>query len=381
MRFTIAFLIVLTLASPARAQYLSHVNLDKVNRRLAGNVVDFTQNHGADRRIFSPILGRPRDMYVYLPPGYDPKCSYPLIVYLHLANVDEHYFAGSKLLTNLDDLIVAGKCPPVVVACPDGSYGGSDLFCEPHSLWVNGNGGRFEDHLLQEVIPFLKSNFAIRPEREALALLGTSAGGYGAMSLAIRYRDRIGAVATLGSPLNMRYATAHHDYFEDFDPATFRWNTQYDPDAVIAVFYHGLDRVRARRYIGPVFGDSDNIPSQIMNTNPADVLLSTNLRSGELAIFVHYAGGDEYNFDAQGESFAWLAAQRGIEITLVKDPDAQHNARYFRDALPCAFIWLGQHLLPPTCAGVAGTSAIAGQQGLQSSGTVPSSQAQSINQP
>ena len=69
MRFSIAIFIVLTLALPARAQYLSHVNLEKVNRRLAGDVVDFTKNHGADRRIFSPILGRPRDLYVYLPPG------------------------------------------------------------------------------------------------------------------------------------------------------------------------------------------------------------------------------------------------------------------------------------------------------------------------
>jgi enterochelin esterase-like enzyme len=54
------------------------------------------------------------------------------------------------------------------------------------------------------VIPFLAAHYSIRPEREAHALVGTSAGGYGAMSLAIRHRDTIGAVATLAGPLNLR---------------------------------------------------------------------------------------------------------------------------------------------------------------------------------
>ena len=50
---------------------------------------------------------------------------------------------------------------------------------------------------MQEVIPFVKANFSIRPERDALALLGSSAGGYRPMSLAIRHRDTIGVVATV----------------------------------------------------------------------------------------------------------------------------------------------------------------------------------------
>jgi S-formylglutathione hydrolase FrmB len=363
----------------ARAQYLSHVNLDKVNRRLSGTVVDYTKNHGSDRRNFSPILGRPRDLYVYLPPGYHPNTLYPLIVYLHVANVDEHYFVGSRLLSNLDELILAGKIPPVVVAAPDGSYGGSDLFCEPHSLFVNGLGGRFEDHLLQEVIPFLTSNYAIRPEREARALLGTSAGGYGAMSLAIRYRDRISAVATLAAPLNHRYSNVGGDYFEDFDPARFRWNTRYDPEVVIGVFYNGLRRTRARRYISPVFGESDDAVARIMSTNPADMLISSGLRQGELAIYVQYGGRDEWNFDAQDESFAWLAAQRGIEVTLVKDPEAQHNARFFRDALPSAFLWLGQRLLPPSGPGYAAVSPGLTDHVPQPVGAFPSSQVRGIS--
>ena len=355
MRSPLTIFVLLVLAMPARGQYLGCVNLDRVDRRLAGQVVDYTNNHGADRRIFSPILGMPRDLYVYLPPGYDPRNAYPLVVYLHMAYVDEHYFVGSHFLTDLDDLILRGECPPVVVASPDGTYGGRNRFNERHSLYVNGLGGRVEDHLLQEVMPFLTANYAIRPERDAHALLGTSAGGYGAMSLAIRHRDTIGAVATLAAPLNLRYSNVDENYFEDFNPATYRWRTCYDSNEVVGVFYWGFQRIRAGKRIGPVFGDGDQVVEQIVNTNPADLLYTTDLRPGELAIYAGYAGRDEWNIDAQNESFAWLAAQKGIEMTLVKDPDATHNARYFRDNLPCALRWLGQHFA------ALGRSANAGQ--------------------
>ena len=51
--------------------------------------------------------------------------------------------------------------------------------------------------------------------------------------------------------------------------------------------------------------------AKVARDNPADLLLSTGLQPGELAMYVNYPGRDNYNFDAQDKSFAWLAAQRG----------------------------------------------------------------------
>ena len=87
------------------------VSLDHLNRKLCGRVVDYTQNHGADRRIYSPILGRPRDLYVYLPPGYDPSVAYPLILFLHGADVDEHDFLDPGDLKALDRHDEPGRDP------------------------------------------------------------------------------------------------------------------------------------------------------------------------------------------------------------------------------------------------------------------------------
>jgi S-formylglutathione hydrolase FrmB len=338
---------MLAVVLPARAQLLRPVSPERVNLRLAGRVVDHTNNHGSDRRIDSAILGMPRDLYVYLPPGYNPGCSYPLVLFFHMADADEHYFVGSKLPSIVDDLIACGGFPPAVIACPDGTYSGRNRYKVKHSLYVNGRGGRFEDHILQEVIPFLMANYSIRPEREAHAIVGVSAGGYGAMSLAIDHHDFFGAVATLAGPLNLRYSNRAGNYFENFNPASYRWKTRYDRNEVIGISYFGLVRIHAKRFMNPVFGEGDAAVEWITRTNPADKLFRKDLQPNRLAIYVNYPGRDNFNFDAQDESFQWLAASKGIDVTLVRDPGATHSLRYLRTNLRPTFIWLGQHLLPP----------------------------------
>jgi poly(3-hydroxybutyrate) depolymerase len=339
-------MILLTGAWPAEAQLFRSSNLNRVNRKLAGRVVDYTHNHGQDNRIYSAILGMPRDLYVYLPPGYDPSKAYPLILYLHLAYIDENAFSNSSTVAALDEMIVEGCMPPVIVASPDGTYTGENRIRAPHSFFINGCGGRVEDHLLCEVVPFLMANYAIRPEREAHSLLGISAGAFGALSIAIRHRDFFGSVATLAAPANLRYSNTDGNYREDFDPATYRWKVEYDPNEVAGVFWFGLRRSRAKKYLEPVFGTGPEVVSRIASVNPADLIFTTDLHPGDLAIYLNYAGRDNWNFDAQVESFQWLAAQKGIAVTAECEPCARHNLAYFRNNQARAFAWLGRQLLP-----------------------------------
>jgi hypothetical protein len=339
--------VLLAADRPVQAQFKNWINLERTDRHLQGQLVDYTKNHGADRRIFSPILQMPRDMYVYLPPGYDPTCVYPLILYFHMANVDEHYFIGSKLLPELEELIRCGVVPPVIVACPDGSITGTNHYQAAHSLYVNGCYGRFEDHIMQEVVPFLMTHYAIRSEREAHTLLGMSGGGYGAMNLAIKHRAFFGAVAVMAAPVNMRYSDIHGGNLADFNPATYCWKTHYNPDEIIALYYCGLWQEPARKFIAPVFGEGQEVVPRIIQTNPADLLFTTDLQPCQLAIYMHYPGRDNFNFDAQAQSFQWLAAQKGVEVNLAIDPEGSHRLSYFRDNLRPVLTWLGQFILPP----------------------------------
>jgi S-formylglutathione hydrolase FrmB len=351
LRLVAAVLLIALASPPSMGQVFNKVNLDRLNRKLCGKVVDYTSNHGQDRRICSTILGMKRDLYVYLPPGYDPKLAYPMVLFLHTAQVDEHTLIAPGIIETVDAMIANGEFPPAVLACPDGTYEGVNRFKDPHSLYVNGKGGRFEDHLIGEVVPFVMSTYSIRPERQAHAILGMSAGGYGGMGLALKHRDVFGAVATLGGPLNMRYDTVDHDIREDFNPSTYRWKEDYDPDEVAAVFYFGLKKSRASKYIGPVYGEGSEVIGQIIRDNPADLLFSTDLQPGELALYANYPARDNWNFDAQDQSFAWLAKQKGVDVTLVGVPKARHTLRYFRSQQRPAFAWLARHILPPAPKG------------------------------
>ncbi|RUL86466.1 alpha/beta hydrolase [Tautonia sociabilis] len=348
-RGPIAAAVLLIGAVPAGAQYRALVNIDWVNHRLAGHVDDYSHNHGADRRLDSPVLGRKRDLYVYTPPGYDPRRQYPLILWLHMAYVDEHAFIGGHPLQQLDAMILRGEIPPVVVACPDGTYEGENHIRSTHSLFINGKGGRFEDHLVGEVMPFVMSHYSIRPEAKAHGVLGLSGGGFGGMSIALRRRDLFGAVATLASPVNVRYDDIRPGGpREDFHPSTYRWKAAYDPEEVYAVFSFGLRQTRARKYIDPVLGSGPEVSDILQYLNPADLLFTTDLQPGEMALFCHFGGRDNWNFDAQAMSFAWLAASKGVHVELATAPLATHSLSYFNRHQAEAYRFLGRHLLPPT---------------------------------
>jgi hypothetical protein len=345
-RFIAAIVLLVWATVPAKAQLFDLVNLDHLNRKLRGRVIDFTQNHGGDRRIYSAVLGRPRDLYVYLPPGYNPRVAYPLILFLHGADIDEHDFLDPGDLKALDWMISEGQIPAVVIAAPDGTYEGKNRVTSTHSLWVNGLGGRFEDHIVTEVVPFVMQTYSIRPEREAHALLGISAGGFGAMAIALRYRNFFGTVATVAGPLNMRYDNCQGRYGDDFNPATYRERTVYDREMLIARFYFGLLGMRVKTYLEPVYGPGPDMIAKVAHDNPADLLASTDLHNGSLNMYISYPAWDNFNFDAQCQSFVWLASQRGVAVDVVVDPRGRHNLSCIERAEPPAYLWLGRHVLP-----------------------------------
>ena len=140
-RLVAALALLASVTVPAQAQVFDNVNLHRLNRKLCGRVVDYTHNHGADRRLYSPILGRPRDLYVYLPPGYDPSVAYPLILFLHGADVDEHDFLDPGDLKVLDRMMSRGEIPPTVIAAPDGTYEGIEP-ADFHSFALDQRLGR-----------------------------------------------------------------------------------------------------------------------------------------------------------------------------------------------------------------------------------------------
>lgn len=312
--------------------------LARVNRRLAGQVLDFTHNHGQDRRIWSPALQQKRDLYVYLPPGFDPAKKYPLAIYLHGATQDEQFFLKS-LAHDFDAAIASGQVPPFILAAPDGSLMGRPSYFRIASFFANTREGRYEDFLMQDVWNFLMTNFPIRPEREAHVLLGASMGGSAAFTQAIKHKDKIKVALGFMPALNLRWVDCHDRYDAPFDPACWGWRTKLRPFEVIGR-PKGILKLRFHNLVGPLIGHGPDAMARLSLFNSIEVMDRYDLKPGELDLYVAYGLRDEFNIAAQAESFLYRAKQRGIKVGVQVDPNGRHDEESGRRLFPEALKWV-----------------------------------------
>ena len=145
-------------------------------------------------------LGDPhvRRVPVYVPPSYDeqPGKRYPVLYLL------TGFTGRGRMLLNdnpwsesLDDrlnrLIGSGACGELIVVMPDcfTRYGGSQ--------YLNSTAtGRYQDHLVQELVPYVDARYRTLPGRDHRGVAGKSSGGYGALVLGLLHPDVFGAIAS-----------------------------------------------------------------------------------------------------------------------------------------------------------------------------------------
>jgi hypothetical protein len=341
------FLLVLLILPWARAganPIRDRFALNRISRHLSGRVLDFTHNHGSDNRLWSPALGERRDVYVYLPPGFDPCQRYPLVIWLHGFAQDELSFLR-EVVPPLDQAIAAGKLPPMIIAAPDGSFKGSACLFSPGSFFLNSRAGAFEDYLMVDVWNFLHEHFPIRPEREAHVMAGVSMGGGAAYNKGIKYRDRIGVVLGIFPPLNTRWIDCHHRYLANFDPDCWGWRTDFSRRREVIARFYGIP-IRLRQVVRPLYGNDPNTAELVARENPIELLDLYDLKEGELEMFVAYGKKDQFNLDAQIESFLYVARCRGLTVATHVNPRGKHDRSTALGFFDDAVNWLAPRLAP-----------------------------------
>jgi S-formylglutathione hydrolase FrmB len=307
---------------PARADVWNRNNLEHMNRRLCGRLIDHTHNHGADNRIWSAALCQWRDLYVYVPPGFDPGRQYALGIYLHGASQDEQSFVHRPVLL-FDQAIASGQLPPVIIAVPDGSLQGRWSIFNSASFFANTLAGNFEDYLEQDVWDFVVRHYPIRPERAAHALVGASMGGAAAFAHAMKYRERYKTAIGFHPALNMRWVDCHDRYRSDFDPLCWGWRTRLKPHEAL-----GRTRgfaLRFKNLLDPLIGRGPDAIARLSDFNPIEILERCDIQPGDLDLFIAYGGKDELNITAQVESFLFVARERGLAVGVSYDPRGRHN--------------------------------------------------------
>lgn len=343
---TLLLLAAWPIAPVSATPLIGRLQLARTNRKLCGHVIDHTHNHGRDCRIWSAALQEKRDLYVYVPPGYDPCKRYPVMLFLHGFGQDEHSFLRD-VVGYIDDAIVAGQLPPMVVAAPDGSLQGRGRLLDPGSFYLNSRAGRFEDYLMQDVWNFVLQNYSIRPEREAHAIVGVSMGGGAAFNLAIKYRDRFKVVLGVYPPLNTRWVDCHGRYRANFDPCCWGWREDVSRGWEVVGRFYLVFVFRLRHLLDPIYDRKEpHTITEMSRENPIEMIDSYHLREGDLSMYVCYGRFDQFNIDAQVESFLYRARERGLTVDVGYDPHGHHDLRTAKRLLPGIIDWLGARLRP-----------------------------------
>ncbi|MCB0366504.1 MAG: enterochelin esterase [Bdellovibrionaceae bacterium] len=126
-----------------------------------------------------------RHHVLLMPKGEVPRVGYPLVVVLAgFTGNSPSYLSPKSFEDNfaqiVDKAVGTGGCPRACFLFVDGMtfWGGSQF--------INSRGmGNYEDHLIEEVLPFVFSEFRIAKDR--VCVMGGSSGGYGALHLGSSY--------------------------------------------------------------------------------------------------------------------------------------------------------------------------------------------------
>lgn len=167
----------------------------------------------------SQAVRRQLHFFAYLPAGYPTgRLRYPVVYFLHGLPAGERAYEHIEWLRSALDSLPH----PVILVAPQGS---THEDADPEYLdW--GPGRNWETAIAQELPRFVDTRLRTIPNRKGRALVGLSAGGYGAVLLALHHLDDFAVIESwsgyfhptnpagtqvldLGSPARNSPASAH----------------------------------------------------------------------------------------------------------------------------------------------------------------------------
>jgi enterochelin esterase family protein len=153
----------------------------------------------------SKALGKPRELWVYTPPGYEraaasnPQARYPLLVLQH-GSGDNHqtWVVHGKAHWILDNLIAAGRARPMIVVMLDGHpLGRFSRDASPDRRAAATDAFRRE--LFEDALPLVESLYPVETSAERRAIAGLSMGGGQSLSVGLGNLDRFAWVGAFSA--------------------------------------------------------------------------------------------------------------------------------------------------------------------------------------
>ncbi|MFO7446580.1 MAG: alpha/beta hydrolase-fold protein [Ignavibacteriaceae bacterium] len=134
----------------------------------------------------SSSLGSIRTLLVYTPPGFDEsgKTSYPVLYLIHGgSDTEETWTKVGRANFIADNLIAQGKAEPMIIVMPYAS-----VWPKP---WED-----FTKDVINDVIPFIESNYPVLTDREYRAVAGFSVGGGQTLNIGFTNIDKFAYICS-----------------------------------------------------------------------------------------------------------------------------------------------------------------------------------------
>ena len=180
-------------------------------------------------------MGEDLSLYVYLPVGYFDQTQrrYPVVYLLSGLGGNYREWVQYGVCSEMDGLFRNAGIQPMIVVMPSGNdnpAGGLGSYWFNHAPPPVSDGKRWGDYIWKDVVNYIDANYRTLPRRESRAIGGLSAGGQGALTLALTHPEIFSAVGA-HSPSFRRAdgsipAFGDPAYYNQYDPIWLVQNTQ-----------------------------------------------------------------------------------------------------------------------------------------------------------
>jgi S-formylglutathione hydrolase FrmB len=163
-----------------------------------------------------PGTQRPGD--VYLPPGFTPIERYPVVYLLHgMPGSPDEYLQGTELVEFADEAIAGGTVRPFIAVMP-----AAGLRRQYNGEWA----GPWERGLVDQTVPWVDAHLPTIATPRGRVIAGLSAGGFGAVDIAVRHPDLFGSAESWSG----YFQPLHDGPFRDARPAML---ASHDPTLLV----------------------------------------------------------------------------------------------------------------------------------------------------
>jgi enterochelin esterase-like enzyme len=181
-----------------------------------------------------------RQALVYLPPDARRTRRYPLVVLLHGLRGSPYSFAGGlRIAAVADPLVRAQRVRPFIAVMP------------PAGLTPSFDGewtGAWERYVIDDVIPWADARLPVERAAASRMIAGFSAGGYGAIDMALRHPGTFGVAESWSG-----YFDAPHD--GSLRDATPIERHEHSPSWLVAHDLAGIAREGLRMLLSAGVGE------------------------------------------------------------------------------------------------------------------------------